>query len=200
MSAVSNQLRRAGAIFGTALFLLAAAPLGQADHNTAPDFKIREGKNGRLPKLNTSLPRYVQVFGLFIHATSRVPEAKLLHAADIAAETERASAAEEGLQSSIDDATSGSLQAALRAYCLQNAGDHYVEHGDYIYRTLDVDGADRHHWDLRVDRLVELRIGGRGPGAQRAVRLHAEFLDLLRLCWCMNRLRCVRPVQATGEQ
>ena len=86
MSAVSNQLRRAGAIFGTALFLLAAAPLGQADHNTAPDFKIREGKNGRLPKLNTALPRYVQVFGLFIHATSRVPEAKLLHAADIAAD------------------------------------------------------------------------------------------------------------------
>ena len=86
MSAVSNQLRRAGAIFGTALFLLASAPLGQADHNTSPNFKIREGKNGRLPKLNTALPRYVQVFGLFIHATSRVPEAKLLHAADIAAE------------------------------------------------------------------------------------------------------------------
>ena len=86
MSAVSNQLRMAGAIFGTALFLLAAAPLGQADQNTAPDFKIREGKNGRLPMLNTALPRYVQVFGLFIHATSRVPEAKLLHAADIAAD------------------------------------------------------------------------------------------------------------------
>ena len=51
-----------------------------------------------------------------------------------------------------------------------------------------------------LDRLVELRIGGRGPGAQRAVRLYGEFLDLLRLCWCLNRLRCVWLVQATGEQ
>ena len=60
MSAVSIQLRRAGAILGTALFLLAATAIGQADQRTIPDFKIHEGKNDRLPKLNTALPRKVQ--------------------------------------------------------------------------------------------------------------------------------------------
>ena len=86
MSAFSNQFCRAGAILGTALFLVAGCPLGQADQNTPPDFRINEGKNDRLPQLNPALPRYIQVFGLFIQATSRVPEAKLLHAADIAAD------------------------------------------------------------------------------------------------------------------
>ncbi|MDP6795240.1 MAG: hypothetical protein QGG00_07600 [Verrucomicrobiota bacterium] len=86
MSPVKNHLRRAGAILGTALFILKASAPIQADQNSTPDFKIREGKNDRFPGLKTALPRYVQVFGLFIQATSRVPDAKLLHAANIAAD------------------------------------------------------------------------------------------------------------------
>ena len=86
MSAFTNHLRRVGAILSTALFLLTTSATGQADQNTSPDFKIWEGKNERLPRLKTALPRFIQVFGLFIQATSSVPEAKLLHAADIAAD------------------------------------------------------------------------------------------------------------------
>ena len=69
-----------------ALYIFVGTSLGQADQNSIPDFNIHEGKNDRLPLLNTTLPRYVQVFGLFIQATSRVPKAKLLHAADIASD------------------------------------------------------------------------------------------------------------------
>ena len=86
MCPVTNYLCRAGAILSTALFLLRASVPVQADQNSTPDFKIREGKNDRLPRLKTALPRYVQVFGLFIQATNRVPDAKLLHAANIAAD------------------------------------------------------------------------------------------------------------------
>ena len=73
-------------------------------------------------------------------------------------------------------------------FCIRRLPEHFCE------GRLVVAG------ETVLDRLVELRIGGRGPSAQRAVRLHAEFLDLLRLCWCLNRLRCILPVQATGEQ
>ena len=58
-------------------------PVGQA---TEPDFKIHSGKNDRLPGLKSALPKHVQVFGLYIQATDRVPDAKLLHAADITAD------------------------------------------------------------------------------------------------------------------
>ncbi|HIM23378.1 MAG TPA: hypothetical protein EYM30_04175 [Verrucomicrobia bacterium] len=60
-------------------------PVGQANQAAEPDFKIRSGKNDRLPGLKSALPEHVQVFGLFIQATDRVPEAKLLHAASITA-------------------------------------------------------------------------------------------------------------------
>ena len=60
-------------------------PVGQANQAAEPDFKIRSGKNDRLPGLKSALPKHVQVFGLFIQATDRVPDAKLLHAADITA-------------------------------------------------------------------------------------------------------------------
>ncbi|SVC23827.1 uncharacterized protein METZ01_LOCUS276681, partial [marine metagenome] len=58
-------------------------PVGQA---AEPDFKIHSGKNDRLPGLKSALPKHVQVFGLYIQATDRVPDAKLLHAADITAD------------------------------------------------------------------------------------------------------------------
>ena len=60
-------------------------PVGQANQAAEPDFKIHSGKNDRLPGLKSALPKHVQVFGLFIQATDRVPEAKLLHAASITA-------------------------------------------------------------------------------------------------------------------
>tara|TARA_Y100001968_G_scaffold332062_1_gene388874 strand:- start:149 stop:1255 length:1107 start_codon:yes stop_codon:yes gene_type:complete len=86
MGAVTNHLRRVGAILSTALFLLTTLAPGQANQNNSPNFKIREGKNNRLPQLKTALPKFIQIFGLFIQATSNVPETKLLHAADIAAD------------------------------------------------------------------------------------------------------------------
>ena len=61
-------------------------PVGQANQAAEPDFKIRSGKNDRLPGLKSALPKHVQVFGLFIQATDRVPDAKLLHAASITAD------------------------------------------------------------------------------------------------------------------
>ena len=86
MSAAKIILNRADAKIGTALFLLFTTAFGQANQNTATDFVIHTKKNDRLPRLQTALPRYVQVFGLFIQATERVPDSKLLHAADIAAD------------------------------------------------------------------------------------------------------------------
>ena len=61
-------------------------PVGQANQAAEPDFKIHSGKNDRLPGLKSALPKHVQVFGLFIQATDRVPDAKLLHAASITAD------------------------------------------------------------------------------------------------------------------
>lgn len=66
--------------------LLLTLPLGRADENSPPDFKAHTGKNAAMPRLAKVLPKYTQVFGLFIHATAKVPDAKLLHAANIAAE------------------------------------------------------------------------------------------------------------------
>ena len=86
MSTAKIILNRADAKIGTALFLLFTTVLGQANQNTATDFVIHTKMNDRLPRLQTALPRYVQVFGLFIQATERVPDSKLLHAADIAAD------------------------------------------------------------------------------------------------------------------
>ena len=61
-------------------------PVGQANQAAEPDFKIHSGKNDRLPGLKSALPKHAQVFGLFIQATDRVPDAKLLHAASITAD------------------------------------------------------------------------------------------------------------------
>ena len=61
-------------------------PVGQANQAAEPDFKIHSGKNDRLPGLKSALPKHVQGFGLFIQATDRVPDAKLLHAASITAD------------------------------------------------------------------------------------------------------------------
>ena len=66
-----------------ALFYFIVTPVDQA---AEPDFKIHSGKNNRLPRLKSALPKHVQVFGLYIQATDRVPDAKLLHAADITAD------------------------------------------------------------------------------------------------------------------
>ena len=86
MSTAKIILKRADAKIGTALFLLFTTALVQANQNTATDFVIHTKMNDRLPRLQTALPRYVQVFGWFIQATERVPDSKLLHAADIAAD------------------------------------------------------------------------------------------------------------------
>ncbi len=86
MSAAKTTLNRAAAFASAALFFFVTTPLGQADQAAEPDFKIRSGKNDRLPKLKAALPKHVQVFGVFVLATDRVPDAKLLHAADITAD------------------------------------------------------------------------------------------------------------------
>ncbi|MDP6893627.1 MAG: hypothetical protein QF731_10645 [Verrucomicrobiota bacterium] len=77
---------RAAAILGAALFLLSTFTYGQTDQNTTPNFEIRYNTNVRLPKLKSAFPRHVKVFGLFIQATKQVPDNKLIHAADIAAD------------------------------------------------------------------------------------------------------------------
>jgi len=69
-----------------ALFYFVVMPLGHADQNIKPDFKIHSGKNDRLPGLKSAFPKYVQVFGLYIQATDLVSDAKLQHAADITAD------------------------------------------------------------------------------------------------------------------
>jgi len=86
MSAAKTNLNRAAAITGAALLFYIITPPGQANQAAEPDFKILSGKNERLPGLKSALPKHVQVFGLFIQATDRVPDAKLLHAADITAD------------------------------------------------------------------------------------------------------------------
>ena len=86
MSLAKKYILRVGAIFGTALFFLSSPNPSSADQNTHPNFEIHHKKNDRLPKLKTALPNYIQVFGLFIQATKRVPQSKLLHAANIAAD------------------------------------------------------------------------------------------------------------------
>lgn len=86
MGATIRHFNRAATSTCAALFLFVIKPLGQADQNFEPDFKIHSGKNERLSKLKSALPKHVQVFGLFIQATEQVPDAKLLHAADITAD------------------------------------------------------------------------------------------------------------------
>ena len=86
MSAAIRHFNRVAALICAAFFYFVITPLGQADQNIKPDFKIRSGKNDRLPGLKSALPKHVQVFGLFIQATDRVPDAKLLHAASITAD------------------------------------------------------------------------------------------------------------------
>ncbi|MEC9080765.1 MAG: hypothetical protein VYE44_03235 [Verrucomicrobiota bacterium] len=70
MSAVTNHLSRVGVILDTALFLLTTSAPGQENQNNSPNFKTLEGKNNRLPRLKTALPKFIQIFGLFIQATS----------------------------------------------------------------------------------------------------------------------------------
>ena len=82
MGATIRHFNRVTASICAALFYFFMTPVGQA---AEPDFKIHSGKNDRLPGLKSALPKHVQVFGLFIQATDRVPEAKLLHAASITA-------------------------------------------------------------------------------------------------------------------
>ncbi len=86
MSVAIRHFNRVAALICAAIFYFVITPLGQADQNIKPDFKIRSGKNDRLPGLKSALPKHVQVFGLFFQATDRVPDAKLLHAADITAD------------------------------------------------------------------------------------------------------------------
>ena len=83
MGATIRHFNRVTASICAALFYFLMTPAAQA---AEPDFKIHSGKNDRLPGLKSALPKYVQVFGLYIQATDRVPDAKLLHAADITAD------------------------------------------------------------------------------------------------------------------
>ena len=83
MGATIRHFNRVTASICAALFYFLMTPVGQA---AEPDFKIHSGKNDRLPGLKSALPKHVQVFGLYIQATDRVPDAKLLHAADITAD------------------------------------------------------------------------------------------------------------------
>ena len=87
---IPNPANRALALFS---ILLTAALCGsvsrgqQLPSEVPPDFRIEKGQNTHLPALQVALPAYVQVFGLFIHATpSGVDPDKLLHAAKIAAD------------------------------------------------------------------------------------------------------------------
>ena len=86
MSAVKTNFNRAVAFTSAALILIIITTLGQANPAAKPGFEIHSGKNDRLPGLKSALPKHVQVFGLYIQATDRVPDAKLLHAADITAD------------------------------------------------------------------------------------------------------------------
>ena len=83
MGATIRHFNRVTASICAALFYFLMTPAAQA---AEPDFKIHSGKNDRLPGLKSALPKHVQVFGLYIQATDRVPDAKLLHAADITAD------------------------------------------------------------------------------------------------------------------
>ena len=83
MGATIRHFNRVTASICAALFYFLMTPAAQA---AEPDFKIHSGKNDRLPGLKSALPKHVQVFGLYIQATARVPDAKLLHAADITAD------------------------------------------------------------------------------------------------------------------
>ena len=83
MGATIRHFNRVTASICAALFYFTVTPVGQA---AEPNFKIHSGKNNRLPGLKSALPKHVQVFGLYIQATDRVPDAKLLHAADITAD------------------------------------------------------------------------------------------------------------------
>ena len=83
MGATIRHFNRVNASICAALFYFLMTPAAQS---AEPDFKIHSGKNDRLPGLKSALPKYVQVFGLYIQATDRVPDAKLLHAADITAD------------------------------------------------------------------------------------------------------------------
>lgn len=83
MGATIRHFNRVTASICAVLFYFLMTPVGQA---TEPDFKIHSGKNDRLPGLKSALPKHVRVFGLYIQATDRVPDAKLLHAADITAD------------------------------------------------------------------------------------------------------------------
>ena len=74
-------------LFCLALLLVASARHTRAQEpSRAPDFKIYHGASPRMAGLKPALPKYVQVFGLYFHATEKVPDGKLLHAANIAAE------------------------------------------------------------------------------------------------------------------
>ena len=86
MGATIRHFNRVTVSICAALFYFVMTPVGQANQAAEPDFKIHSGKNDRLPGLKSALPKHVQVFGLFIQATDRVPEAKLLHAASITAD------------------------------------------------------------------------------------------------------------------
>ena len=83
MGATIRHFNRITASICAVLFCFIMTPVGQA---AEPNFKIHSGKNNRLPGLKSALPKHVQVFGLYIQATDRVPDAKLLHAADITAD------------------------------------------------------------------------------------------------------------------
>ena len=83
MGATIRHFNRVTASICAALFYFIVTPVG---HAAEPDFKIHSGKNNRLPGLKSALPKHVQVFGLYIQATDRVPDVKLLHAADITAD------------------------------------------------------------------------------------------------------------------
>jgi len=83
MGATIRHFNRVTVPICAALFYFLMTPVGQA---AEPDFKIQSGKNNRLPGLKSALPKHVQVFGLYIQATDRVSDAKLLHAADITAD------------------------------------------------------------------------------------------------------------------
>ncbi len=86
MGATIRHFNRVTVSICAALFYFVMTPVGQANQAAEPDFKIHSGKNDRLPGLKSALPKHVQVFGLFIQATDRVPDAKLLHAASITAD------------------------------------------------------------------------------------------------------------------
>ena len=86
MGATIRHFNRVVVSICAALVVFVIRPLGQADQNFEPDFKIHSGKNERMPKLKLALPKHIQVFGLYIQATDRVSDTKLLHAADITAD------------------------------------------------------------------------------------------------------------------